>query len=217
MTTKWGVEMFDRVEKSIDQCRKNTEEVLRQCKETQGVGGAMVACIRSTNAILDESNNILQDTGRKIDTLIEILYSWRDRALAAEARVQELKAQHRTEICEQGYDCVTLGKERSRADAAESERDMWAKMAKERADGYRKMRDRAIAAETENNRLHDSIDYARTKDAEIMRLSGKLDKAEMLLKDLLSDYSDAICSEKPLWAEWWSERIKEYFGAQEEQ
>lgn len=208
--------MFDHVEKSIDQCCKNAKEVLHQCKEIQDAGSTMVAYAKHTNAILEESNNIIRDTGRKIDYLINILYSWRDRALAAEARVRELEAQHRTEICEQGYDCVTLGKERSRADAAENERDMWAKMAKERTDSYQKMRDRAIAAETENNRLRNSLDYARTKDAEIMRLSGKLDKAEMLLRDLLSDCSDAICSEKPLWVEWWQKRVKEYFGIQEE-
>ena len=207
--------MFDRVEKSIDQYCKNAKEVLHQCKEIQGAGSTMVAYAKHTNAILEESNNILRDTGRKIDYLINVLYSWRDRALTAEARVHELEAQHRTEMCENGYDCVILGKERSRVESAEAERDMWAKLSNDRSAAYREMRNRAVAAETENKRLRDSLDYARTKDAEIMRLSGKLDKAEMLLRDLLSDCSDAICSEKPLWVEWWQKRVKEYFGIQE--
>lgn len=34
---------------------------------------------------------------------------------AAEARVRDLEAQHRTEMCENGYDCVELGKARAAA------------------------------------------------------------------------------------------------------
>ena len=150
-----------------------------------------------------------------IEQHAEVHY-WRDKAREAESRVRELETSHRTEICENGYDCVALGIERARVSSVESERDQWAKLADERSAAYREMRNRAVAAETENKRLRDSLDYARTKDAEIMRLSGKLDKAEMLLRDLLSDCSDAICSEKPLWVEWWQKRVKEYFGIQEE-
>lgn len=209
--------MLEQVERTIQQCNKNAEQVFHQCRDGKGIGDQIVKCARSATTILEESNSILRDTGKKIDALAEVLYSWRDRALAAEARVQELEAQHRTELCENGYDCVILGKERARFESAEAERDLWAKLANDRSAMYREMRDRAVAAGTENKRLLDSLGYAKTKDTEIIRLSGNLDKAEMLLKDLLSDCSDAICSEKPLWAEWWSERIKEYFDAQEEQ
>ena len=208
--------MFERVEKTIQQCNENAKQALRQCRDGQGIGDRIAECVRSTTTILEESNSILRDTGKKIDALVEVLYSWRDRALAAEERVQELEAQPRTEMCENGYDCVILGKERSRVESAEAERDMWAKLANDRSTAYQEMRDRAVAAETENKRLHGSLDYARTKDAEIIHLGGKLDKAEMLLRDLLTDCSDAISAEKPIWPEWWQKRVKEYFGIQEE-
>ena len=118
--------MFDHAEEPIDQCRKNAEGVLHQCRENQGIGDTMIA-------ILEESANILQGTGRKVDDLAKILYSWRDRALAAEDRVRELEAQHRTEMCEAGYDCVELGEARKAAIAAE-----------ERAKKAEKERDAAI-------------------------------------------------------------------------
>lgn len=41
------------------------------------------------------------------------------RAEAAETRVHELETTHRTEICEDGYDCVELGKVRRKLEAAE--------------------------------------------------------------------------------------------------
>lgn len=208
--------MFKQVENTIDQCAENVQEIIRQCDNAEKVGKQIARCVSGSSSTLEETKNVLHDTSRKMDLLADVLHGWRSRALESEARVKELEAQHRTEMCEQGYDCVMLGKERSRTESAESERDMWAKLANDRSTAYREMRDRAIAAETENRRLHDSLDYARTKDAEIIRLSGKLDKAEMLLHDLLSDCQDAICSEKTIWAEWWQKRVKEYFGIQEE-
>ena len=42
------------------------------------------------------------------------------RAEAAEARVLELETSHRTELCENGYDCVELGKVRKALAEAEA-------------------------------------------------------------------------------------------------
>lgn len=42
------------------------------------------------------------------------------RAEAAEARILELETTHRTEMCEDGYDCRELGKVRKALQAAES-------------------------------------------------------------------------------------------------
>ena len=208
--------MFDRIKKTTEQCDMKAKEIAQQCGDMRTFGDQTAACIKSANAVLEESNKILQDTNKKIDSLIESLYSWRDRALKAEARVKELEAQHRTEMCENGYDCVTLGKERSRADAAEAKLDLWRKLANDRSAAYREMRNMVLATEAENKRLLDSIDYARTKDRETMRLGCKLGIAEKLLRDLLADCSDASVSEHPVWPEFWGERIKEYFGRQEE-
>lgn len=41
------------------------------------------------------------------------------RAEAAETRVHELETTHRTQICEDGYDCVELGNVRRKLEAAE--------------------------------------------------------------------------------------------------
>ena len=43
------------------------------------------------------------------------------RAEAAEARMHDLETTHRTEMCENGYDCVELGKARKALEAAEKE------------------------------------------------------------------------------------------------
>lgn len=43
------------------------------------------------------------------------------RAEAAEARVHELETTHRVEMCEDGYDCVELGKVRRKLEEAEAE------------------------------------------------------------------------------------------------
>lgn len=53
-----------------------------------------------------------QECARAITILLE-------RAESAETRVHELETTHRTEICEDGYDCVELGKVRRKLEAAE--------------------------------------------------------------------------------------------------
>ena len=57
-------------------------------------------------------DNYIEDAADAITDLLA-------RAEAAEARAHELETTHRTEMCEDGFDCVELGKVRKELDAAE--------------------------------------------------------------------------------------------------
>lgn len=90
------------------------------------------------------------------------------RAEKAETKVRGLERTHRIEKCDSGPDCVELGKVR-----------------KALAVALEAVEARAEAAEKEAERLRESLDFARTKDAEIVRLGQLLNEAKAREKNLI--------------------------------
>lgn len=117
-----------------------------------------------------EKNPIICDGEVQVDWMVnDLTASISDllaRAEAAEARVLELETTHRTEVCEDGYDCVQLGDLRKEIE--------WKDMV------LAAMEKRFKAAEELANLYEEIVDKYEKEIVPLLRR--KLEKAEAVLK-----------------------------------
>lgn len=93
------------------------------------------------------------------------------RAEAAENRVHDLETLHRTEMCEDGYDCVELGKVRKALQAAEDENKklLDAMMHIRKTENFQKCK---VVYEME---FSDALDHGRVRNIAAMVFRGLME------------------------------------------
>lgn len=92
--------------------RERDEEKLKVDEYTE----AARAIALWLSAFCDKSLSYPQMISNAVRKISAAYADMEKRAECAEARIRELETQHRTEMCEAGYDCVQLGKERKSAE-----------------------------------------------------------------------------------------------------